>query len=93
MSTQVPPQTLSPGAQVQAPPEHDAPPGQTVPHAPQWLGSVDRSRHTPSHEVWPAGQTPQVPPQHRSPGAHATPQAPQWSTLEERLTHAPPHRT
>jgi hypothetical protein len=38
------------------PPTHDVPGPHTVPHAPQFIGSVARSEHVVAHAVRPPGQ-------------------------------------
>ena len=63
--------------------------GQTLPQAPQLVGSAVSSRHAPPQEVVPVGQA-HAPATHCVPPEHTVPQAPQWLALVWVFTHAPP---
>ena len=63
-----------------------------VPHAPQWLLSLCRSRHTPEQSV--SGEphdTAHVPAEHTCPAGHRTPHPPQFVTSVARSRHVPEH--
>jgi len=67
-----------------------APPEQTVPHAPQFAGSLESSRHVPPHAVPPWGQA-QAPAMHAAEVGHAVPQVPQFDGSLAVATHDVPH--
>jgi len=62
------------------------------PQAPQWPGSLARSRHTPEQAVVPPAQVEvQAPEEHTVPAPQSWPQAPQWRLSVCTLTHVPEH--
>ncbi len=67
-----------------------APPEQTAPHAPQFAGSLESSRHVPSHAVPPWGHA-HAPAMHVADAGHAVPQAPQFDGSLDVATHDVPH--
>lgn len=68
--------------------------GQTVAHAPQWLGSVTNDAQAASHAVWPDGQLPMhLPATQNWPSIHLAPHAPQWERSVCKLTHSPSQST
>ncbi len=92
-STQAPLQALKPVEQAvaQMPLLHrGAAPPHTIPHAPQFEGSLVASTQSPPHRRVPAGHA-HTPPLHTSLALHAAPQAPQSSRLLERSTQDCPH--
>lgn len=81
---------------VQEPPAHTlvAPlaPGQTLPQAPQFIGSFEGFTQAFPHCVEPPAQPiPQAPPEQVWPAAQALPQAPQWVGSFWRSTQRFPH--
>jgi hypothetical protein len=91
MSKQVPPQSVCPAVlHVQLLLTQVVPLGQTLPHAPQFLESLVRSRHWPLHAVSIDGQMHWPPAQSVATG-HTFPQPPQLPWSVWRLTHAPLH--
>jgi len=93
VSTQLPPQSVRPDAQVNAPHvplEHvGTTPGQVVPQAPQWLGSVARLAQLPLQLVnggWHAAAV-QAPALHTCPAAHFTLHAPHVAGLVRSASH------
>jgi hypothetical protein len=69
---------------------HTRPPGQALPHMPQWLLSVRRSRQVPEQLVVPVPQeTWQAPLAHTCPLGHVLPHAPQWFRSVCRSRHTP----
>jgi hypothetical protein len=64
--------------------------GHTVPHAPQWFGSLERDTHDPPQFVAPAPQDAvHAPAEHTVPAPHARPQAPQLALSVERFVQVP----
>jgi hypothetical protein len=95
-SRHVPPpppvQSVLPVGQLHALAVHVPKRPQVVPHAPQFMGSVLVSTHTPPHVVDPAEQT-QTPLVHASPLAHVRPHAPQLFRSDETSAHPVAHAT
>jgi hypothetical protein len=90
VSTQAPPQVVSPPEQPAAhcPLWHTMPLAHAPLHEPQCRASLVRSAQTPLHNVCPVGQ-PQRPLMHGVPAAQATPQVPQLAVVVIRSTHEP----
>ncbi len=65
-------------------------PEQTVPHAPQFIGSLDISAHAPLQAVSPCWQ-PHDPAVHVEPVGHVVPHAPQFAPSFDVSMHAIPH--
>jgi len=93
-----PSQSAKPAAQAEsthAPILHPATPlgkEHALPQAPQWAGSLARSRHTPEQAVVPPAQVEvQAPEEHTVPAPQTWPQAPQWRLSVCTLTHCPEH--
>jgi hypothetical protein len=70
------------------PPLHTSPAAHATPQAPQWVGAVARSTHTPAQEDSPAGHA-HDPLAHKEPPEHVTPQAPQFPECDDRSTQLP----
>jgi hypothetical protein len=73
---------------LQPPAMQTLPPVQTVPHVPQFEGSVVVSTHVPPHPVFPGAQ--HKPLLHVAPAVQTVPHAPQLLESELRSRHAPP---
>ena len=65
-------------------------PAQTVPHAPQFAGSVASSRHAPPHTIPPCGHA-QAPAMHAADDGHVIPHPPQFDASLDVATHAEAH--
>ena len=95
VSSQRPPQSVSPAVQVAAhvPAEQTCPFGHALPHAPQLLGSIFGSVQVPLQSRSPAWQeSAQTPLEQISPAGQALPHAPQFALSEGRWTHVAPQR-
>ena len=66
------------------------PVGQTVPHVPQLLVSLESVTQRPPHTVCPLGHV-HVPETHEAPTAHVVPHAPQLAVLVFVSTQLDPH--
>lgn len=81
-----------PGGHAQVPSVQVAPPGHTVPHAPQLRLLVCKLTHPPSHSVRPVLQLPvQAPPEHSVPRGQRLPHTPQFRGSELKSVQAVPH--
>jgi hypothetical protein len=69
---------------------HDALKSHTVPHDPQFIVSLDKSRHISEHLVSPFGQT-HWPPEHDIPSEHGDAHPPQFHESVCVLMHDPWH--
>jgi hypothetical protein len=90
VSTQAPPQSAPPFAQVHAPPLQDWPAAQTVPHAPQWVTLVCGSTQSLPQSVSAAAHVlAQAPCEQTCPLGQVLPHAPQLVAFEAVLTQLP----
>ena len=91
--TQMPPHSVPPFGQPQAPFVQVWPPVHTFPHAPQLSGSLFVLVHAPPQDVCCVGQpvAAQAPATQASPAPHLVPHAPQFWKLCCRFTHCVPH--
>jgi hypothetical protein len=90
VSTQVPPQSVVPVGQPQAPPMQTLPPLQVVPQAPQLALSDLVSTHEPPQLVRvPAQLAPQVPTEQTWPAVQAVVHEPQWAGSAFTSTQVP----
>jgi hypothetical protein len=87
---QRPPQLVVPVGHVQAPLVHDAPPAQTLPHAPQLLLFVESTTHAPPQLVSPGSHV-HTPLAQYEPPKHTVPHAPQLELSSARFVHVPLH--
>jgi hypothetical protein len=92
-STQVPPQSVSPTAQLHVPLVHARGKAQADPHAPQFVAlAVVSTQAPPAQSMVPSGQT-HEPPTHEAPVGHDVPHVPQLAVSTAVSVQLPEHST